>query len=123
MTEFVRFCFFLSVLSIFVHGEKLVDESNVVDVSTFLEGDGNPWFLTQDALEVAISNMNKTRKTLFFPAGIYHSDERIILDIANVFPDSDDRHKIFSSGVKFIGEHYGSIIRIGKLRNQSEPAF
>ena len=123
MAVLVYFCLYISVYTISVQGLKLIDDSNVVDVSTFLEGDGNPWFLTQDGLEMAISNVNKTRKTLFFPAGIYYSDTRITLDIANVFPDSDDRHKTFSSGVRFIGEHFGSIIQIGKLRNQTEPAF
>ena len=116
-------CIFVLVLPIFVNGLKQIDSSSAVDVSTFLEGDGNPWLLTQDGLETAISTMNKTRKTLYFPAGTYYSETRITLDISNVFPDSDDRHKTFSSGVKIIGEHYGSVIQIGKLRNQTEPAF
>ena len=71
MAVLVYFCLYISVYTISVQGLKLIDDSNVIDVSTFLEGDGNPWLLTQDGLEMAISNVNKTRKTLFFPAGIY----------------------------------------------------
>ena len=53
----------------------MYDRGSTIDVSDFLQGDGDPWILTQTDLENAVSNISKTRKTVFFPAGVYYSSK------------------------------------------------
>ena len=73
----------------------LFKTSSVIDVSEYLEGNGAEpsWKLTQEALEFAVSQINRTRKTVYFPAGQYSVKDPIKLDFANVFEHTDENVK------------------------------
>ena len=90
----------------------LFKTSSVIDVSEFLEGNGaDPsWKLTQEALEFAISQINRTRKTVYFPAGQYSVKDTIKLDFANIFEHTDENVDLLRSGVRFIGDNFASKI-------------
>ena len=45
---------------------------NVADHLEWQESYGN-WVLTQDALVQVLGTLNRTKKTVYFPAGQYHS--------------------------------------------------
>ena len=103
----------------------LYKTSSVIDVSEFLEGNGaDPsWKLTQEALEFAVSQITRTRKTIYFPAGQYSVKDPIKLDFANVFEHSDENVNLLRSGIRFIGENFASKIQMGNYENQTDPAF
>ena len=103
----------------------LYKTSSVIDVSEFLEGNGaDPsWKLTQEALEFAVSEITRTRKTVYFPAGQYSVKDPIKLDFANVFEHSDENVNLLRSGIRFIGENFASKIQMGNYENQTDPAF
>ena len=103
----------------------LLKTSSVIDVSDFLEGNGAEpsWKLTQEALEFAVSQINRTRKTVYFPAGQYSVKDPIKLDFANIFEHTDENVDLLRSGVRFIGDNFASKIQMGNYENQVEPAF
>merc|ERR1712110_277324 len=128
MEFFIHIFLFYNILfTTFCQGADVFKSSTVIDISEFLEWDGihggGHWTLTQEALETAVSQINRTRKTIYFPTGQYNANDPIKLDIANIFDPSDENRDMLLDGVRFIGDNRASKIQMGNYIDQTDPLF
>ena len=101
------------------------DRKSVLDVSADLVGSGSisdPWLLSENHLKSLLSNLNWTRKTVYFPAGVYFCDRPIRIDMGEMFPTEEGR-QMLREGVRFRGEGRASVIQFRTMREEDRPIF
>jgi hypothetical protein len=98
---------------------------SMLDASEGLAGTGSiadPWLLHEEHLKSVIRKLTWTRKTVYFPAGVYFCSAPIRVDMGELFPTADGR-QMLREGVRFRGEGRASVIQFRTMHDEDEPIF
>lgn len=82
-----------------------------------------PWQLTQGKIDECILRISWTEKTIYFPSGIYFSQDPLIFNFAVLCQVNSAAREVLREGVAVLGEHRSSIIQFGKQEGLHKPSL
>lgn len=99
---------------------------NMGVICEHVEGETRRWRLTLEAVRTALNlAVDNGLHALHFPAGTYHCDGGLVVDLATMF-DSDKERRAYEHlrhGLSWRGDDLCSRIELGTGRSEHRPAF